>query len=130
MLASPSLFKPIVGRTHLVLIGSIVHSWRGVTYQHRHDIPPHHHRVLEQRFGRVSPRAFDAALAVLEPLAGVKTFPEDPYRWLEVPTNPEVIAYLEAKNAGTGADMAPIREMQSRRYNEIIARIQQTELPG
>jgi oligopeptidase B len=63
-----------------------------------------------------------------DPLAGVNKFPEDPYRWLEDPTDPEVIAYLEAENAYTEAVMAPTRELQTRLYDEIIARVQQTDV--
>jgi oligopeptidase B len=51
----------------------------------------------------------------------------DPYRWLEDPDDPEVIAYLEAENAYTEAIMAPTTELQEALYQELTSRIQQTD---
>src|SRR5918997_2982825 len=51
----------------------------------------------------------------------------DPYRWLENPDDPEVIAYLEAENAYTEAIMAPTTELQEALYQELTSRIQQTD---
>src|SRR5215212_4731014 len=51
----------------------------------------------------------------------------DPYRWLENPDDPEVIAYLEAENAYTEAIMAPTSELQEALYQELTSRIQQTD---
>ena len=51
----------------------------------------------------------------------------DPYRWLENPDDPEVIAYLEAENAHTEAIMAPTTELQEALYQELTSRIQQTD---
>ncbi len=62
------------------------------------------------------------------PARRYRQFPEDPYRWLEDPTDPEVIAYLEAENADTEVVMAPTSELQTRLYDEIIARVQQTDV--
>ncbi len=47
----------------------------------------------------------------------------DPYRWLEDPTDPEVIAYLEAENAYLQAAMAPLSDLQQSLYDELIERI-------
>src|SRR5688572_7106398 len=46
----------------------------------------------------------------------------DPYRWLENPDDPEVIAYLEAENAYTAAMMAPSAGLQETLYAETIGR--------
>ena len=51
----------------------------------------------------------------------------DPYRWLENPDDPEVIAYLEAENAYTEAVMAPTEVLQKELYQELTGRIQQTD---
>jgi oligopeptidase B len=51
----------------------------------------------------------------------------DPYRWLENPDDPEVIAYLEAENAYTAAMMAPLAGLQETLYAEIIGRFKQTD---
>lgn len=53
---------------------------------------------------------------------------DDPYAWLEDPTNPEVIAYLEAENAYREAVMAPTAALQETLYQEILGRIQQTDV--
>jgi oligopeptidase B len=51
----------------------------------------------------------------------------DPYRWLEDPDDPEVVAYLEAENRYTEAAMAPTTELQEALYRELTGRIQQTD---
>src|SRR5918997_5064332 len=51
----------------------------------------------------------------------------DPYRWLENPDDPEVIAYLEAENAYTEAVMSPTGKLQEELYQELTGRIQQTD---
>ena len=52
----------------------------------------------------------------------------DPYAWLEDPTNPETIAYLDAENAYREAVMAPTRPFQQGLYAEILARIKETDV--
>jgi oligopeptidase B len=52
----------------------------------------------------------------------------DHYAWLRQKENPEVIAYLEAENAYTNAVLAPAAELQERLYQEMLGRIQQTDL--
>ena len=47
----------------------------------------------------------------------------DPYRWLEDPTDPEVIAYLDAENAYLKSAMAPLSDLQQTLYDELIDRI-------
>jgi len=47
----------------------------------------------------------------------------DPYRWLEDPTDPDVIAYLEAENAYLEASLAPLADLEQTLYDELIERI-------
>ena len=52
----------------------------------------------------------------------------DHYVWLREKESPEVIAYLEAENAYTDAILQPTEKLQDRLYQEMLARIQQTDL--
>lgn len=52
----------------------------------------------------------------------------DNYFWLRRRENPEVIGYLQAENAYTDTMMAGTRDLQERLYQEILARIKQTDL--
>jgi oligopeptidase B len=52
----------------------------------------------------------------------------DDYYWLRERENPEVTKYLEAENAYTEAVMAPAKPLQEEIYQEILGRIQQTDL--
>ncbi len=52
----------------------------------------------------------------------------DDYFWLRGKENPEVIAYLEAENGYTSQIMAPTEALQKKLYDEILGRIQQTDL--
>ncbi|HUF26586.1 MAG TPA: S9 family peptidase [Gemmatimonadaceae bacterium] len=52
----------------------------------------------------------------------------DLYFWLRDRTNPEVIAYLEAENRYTEAKTAHLEPLVERLYQEILGRIQQTDL--
>ncbi len=52
----------------------------------------------------------------------------DDYAWLREKTNPEVIAYLEAENAYTGAAMRSTTAFQEDLYQEMLGRILQTDL--
>ncbi len=52
----------------------------------------------------------------------------DPYGWLRDRTDPAVIAYLEAENAFTDAAMKPLEPLQEALYQEILGRMQQTDL--
>src|SRR5687767_14417424 len=51
----------------------------------------------------------------------------DDWYWLRERDNPETIAYLEAENAYTDALTAHTAEVQERLYEEIRARIQETD---
>jgi oligopeptidase B len=51
----------------------------------------------------------------------------DPYRWLENPDDPAVIAYLEAENAYTEEVMGPTAELQEALYQELTSRVQRTD---
>ena len=51
----------------------------------------------------------------------------DDYYWLRERENPEVIAYLEAENAYTNAMMAPTEALQQTIFDEIVARIPQSD---
>jgi oligopeptidase B len=53
---------------------------------------------------------------------------EDPYAWLENPDDPKVIAYLEAENAYADAMMAPTAALQETLYNEMLGRLQETDV--
>jgi len=52
----------------------------------------------------------------------------DHYAWLRNKGNPEVIAYLEAENAYTDAILKPTETLQEKLYQEMLGRIQQTDL--
>jgi len=52
----------------------------------------------------------------------------DDYYWLNQRDNPEVIAYLEAENAYTEAVLAHTKDLQEKLYNEIVDRIQKTDM--
>ena len=52
----------------------------------------------------------------------------DPYAWLRDKGNPEVIKYLEAENAYADAVMAPLKPLEARLYDEMLARIKQTDV--
>jgi oligopeptidase B len=51
----------------------------------------------------------------------------DDYFWFREKTNPEVIRHLEAENAYTKAIMKPTEELQKKLYDEMLARIKQTD---
>jgi oligopeptidase B len=52
----------------------------------------------------------------------------DHYAWLRQKENPEVIAYLEAENAYTDEILRPTESFQDTLYQEMLARILQTDL--
>jgi oligopeptidase B len=52
----------------------------------------------------------------------------DHYAWLRRKEDPEVIAYLEAENAYTDAILKPTEPFQEKLYQEMLGRIQQTDL--
>ncbi|NJO38516.1 MAG: S9 family peptidase [Rhizobiales bacterium] len=52
----------------------------------------------------------------------------DPYAWLKNKDDPEVIAYLEAENAYTEQQMAPTEALQRTLFDEMVGRIQETDL--
>jgi oligopeptidase B len=52
----------------------------------------------------------------------------DDYGWLREKENPEVIAYLEAENTYTEAVMRTTGSFQEKLYQEMLGRIQQTDL--
>jgi oligopeptidase B len=53
---------------------------------------------------------------------------KDPYYWLREKANPEVIAYLEAENRYFEAVMKPVEPLTRTLYNEMVGRIQETDL--
>jgi oligopeptidase B len=53
---------------------------------------------------------------------------QDDYFWLREKENPEVRAYLEAEAAYTAQVMKPTEALQKKLYEEILGRIQQTDL--
>ncbi|MBI1796713.1 MAG: S9 family peptidase [Candidatus Eisenbacteria bacterium] len=52
----------------------------------------------------------------------------DDYYWLREKSNPEVVGLLESENAYTEAIMKPTEPFQATLYQEMLARIQQTDL--
>ena len=52
----------------------------------------------------------------------------DHYDWLRHKNSPEVLAYLEAENAYTDAVLKPTEDFQEKLYQEMLGRIQQTDL--
>src|SRR5438552_2483172 len=52
----------------------------------------------------------------------------DDYFWLREKDNPDVIRYLEDENAYTQAILQPTETFQEQLYQEMLARIQQTDL--
>jgi len=52
----------------------------------------------------------------------------DHYAWLREKENPEVLAYLNAENAYTDAILKPTEPFQEKLYEEMLSRIQQTDL--
>ncbi|MDA7502059.1 S9 family peptidase [Chitinophagales bacterium] len=53
---------------------------------------------------------------------------QDPYYWLSEKENPAVIAYLEEENAHKDAFMADTTEQQKALFDEMLGRIQETDL--
>ncbi|MHB1330301.1 MAG: oligopeptidase B, partial [Gemmatimonadales bacterium] len=56
-----------------------------------------------------------------------ETFHDD-YAWMRRRDDPEVRAYLEAENAYGHAVLAPLAGLESTLYDEMLARIKQTDL--
>jgi oligopeptidase B len=52
----------------------------------------------------------------------------DDYYWLREKDSPDVLAYLKAENAYADAFMKPAEELQEKLYQELLARIKQTDL--
>jgi oligopeptidase B len=52
----------------------------------------------------------------------------DDYFWLRDKANPDVKAYLDAENAYTAAIMKPTERFQQKLYDEMLARIQETDM--
>ncbi|MBL8234554.1 MAG: S9 family peptidase, partial [Bryobacterales bacterium] len=52
----------------------------------------------------------------------------DNYFWLRDRQNPETIRYLEAENAYADAVLEPLADLREQLYQEILGRIQQTDL--
>ncbi|MDZ7961172.1 MAG: S9 family peptidase [Aulosira sp. DedQUE10] len=52
----------------------------------------------------------------------------DNYFWLRDIENPQVLAYLEAENSYTAAMMQHTESLQTKLYNEMLARIKETDL--
>ena len=52
----------------------------------------------------------------------------DEWFWLRDRDNPEVVAHIEAENAFTAAQLAPTGELQQKLFDEMVARIQETDL--
>ncbi|MDP1831927.1 MAG: S9 family peptidase [Geothrix sp.] len=53
---------------------------------------------------------------------------DDPWFWLREKANPEVVAYLNAENAYTGAMTKDLQPFSEALYKEMLGRIKQTDL--
>ena len=53
---------------------------------------------------------------------------EDPWFWLRERDDPEVLAYLEAENAYTDEEMAPLDGLRDGLFEEMRARIKETDM--
>ena len=53
---------------------------------------------------------------------------EDPWYWLREREDPEVLAYLEAENAYTEEEMAPLDALRDGLFEEMKARIKETDM--
>jgi len=53
---------------------------------------------------------------------------EDNYRWMRDKNSPELIAYLEAENAYSNAEMKPTEELQAKLYAEMLSHIKETDV--
>ena len=53
---------------------------------------------------------------------------EDPWYWLRERDDPEVLAYLEAENAYTDDEMAPLDGLRDGLFEEMKARIKETDM--
>lgn len=52
----------------------------------------------------------------------------DDYEWMRDPDSPDTRAHLEAENAYTDQELAPIESLRERVYDEIRSRIKQTDM--
>src|SRR5207248_7964860 len=52
----------------------------------------------------------------------------DNYFWIREKSNPEVIAYLNAENAYTAANMKHTEALQQKLYDEMLGRIKETDV--
>ena len=53
---------------------------------------------------------------------------EDPWYWLRDRDDPEVLTYLQAENAYTEQEMAPLSDLRSALFEEMKARIKETDM--
>ncbi len=52
----------------------------------------------------------------------------DPFFWMRERDNPEVVEYLNAENTYTESVLAPIKELRESLFNEMVDRIQKTDM--
>ncbi len=62
------------------------------------------------------------------PIARIDADAQDPYRWLENRDAQEVLDHLHAENDWTQAQLADVAELRERLFEEIKARIRETDL--
>ena len=51
----------------------------------------------------------------------------DPWHWLKDREDPETLAYIEAENAWTAEQLAPLADLKQALYDEMLGRIQETD---
>jgi oligopeptidase B len=85
---------------------------------------------LSHSLGEARPETLQPPLARREPVETVRHGDRrvDHYFWLRKKESPEVIAYLEAENAYTDAMLRPTEKLQDELYQEMLRRIQQTDV--
>src|SRR5712691_3401795 len=67
------------------------------------------------------------AKTVPKPLTHAGDTRVDNFYWMRDRNDPDTIAYLEAENAYTRAQMQHTEELQAKLYTEMLGRIQQTD---
>jgi len=79
---------------------------------------------------KTGPAGLQPPLAVREPVEHVihNDRRVDHYAWLRDKQNPRVLSYLEAENAYADAYMKSTETLQEKLYQEMLGRIQQTDL--
>ncbi len=101
-----------------------------------HPNPGFVHHILAERLCKMSRDSAPSQALTAPPIAKVDRVTQelhgvtlaDDYAWMRDRESPEVLAYLEAENNHTEAAMAHTEELRETLYQEMVGRIQQTDL--